>query len=165
MANREVERTVRQSVLDRLVDLEPKRSADPTTTWSESVRQLKEAVLRDLDWLLNTRRTPETAPDAYPEVQRSVFHYGLPDITSLSGESEVVRRRLIRQVEECIQLFEPRLTGVRVSPVEVEEESKRKIRFIIEAVLRMEPNPERVMFDTVLEISSGKFLVSGERSA
>ncbi|MBA4156456.1 MAG: type VI secretion system baseplate subunit TssE [Gemmatimonadetes bacterium] len=165
MANREVERTVRQSVLDRLIDFEPKQSADASTTWAESVRQLKESVLRDLEWLLNTRRTPETAPDAYAEVKRSVFHYGLPDITSLSGESEVVRRRLIRQVEECIQLFEPRLTGVRVSPVEVEEESKRRIRFIIEAILRMEPNPERVTFDTVLEISSGKFLVTGERSA
>jgi type VI secretion system protein ImpF len=161
MASRQQsERTVRLSVLDRLVDRSPRTAADPPTSWEASVRELHAAVLRDLEWLLNTRRIAEPAPDTYPETQRSLYHFGLPDITSLSGESEWMRRRLLRQIEECIHLFEPRLTSVRVTPVEVDEEGLRQIRFLIEALLRMEPNPERVAFDTVLEIASGTFRVS-----
>jgi type VI secretion system protein ImpF len=160
-SRRQIERTVRQSVIDRLIDENPKLKADPPASWEASVAALRSAVLRDLEWLLNTRRIAEPAPDSYPETQRSVYHFGLPDLTSLSGESDLVRRRLLRQVEECIQLFEPRLASVRVSPVEVAEEGRRQIRFVIEALLRMEPNPERVAFDTVLEITSGTFRLSG----
>ena len=119
------------------------------------------ALLRDLEWLLNTRRVADAAPDRYPEVQRSVYHFGLPDITSLSGDSEAVRRRLLRQVEDTIETFEPRLEDVRVSPVESDDENRRRIRFVIEGVLRMEPNPEHVVFDTVLETTSGEFAIGG----
>ena len=56
-------------------------------------------MLRDLEWLLNTRRIVDPAPDACTEVQNSVYHFGLPDITSLSAESEAARLKLVRQVE------------------------------------------------------------------
>lgn len=158
-------RTVRQSVLDRLIDLDPLVGDAAPAGWEASVRALQAAVLRDVEDLLNTRRIAEPAPDRYPETQRSVYHFGLPDVSSLSGDSEVVRRKLLRQVEECIQLFEPRLTAVRVSPVEVSDDGPRQIRYVIEALLRMEPNPERVAFDTVLEIASGTFRVSGASHA
>jgi type VI secretion system protein ImpF len=166
MASRQpIERTVRHSVLDRLIDLQPRTPMDPPTTWEKSVRRLRDEVLRDLEWLLNTRRIAEPAPDAFPETQRSLYHFGLPDISSLSGESETVRRRLLRQIEDAIALFEPRLTAVQVTPVEIEEEGLRQVRFLIEAMLRMEPDPERVAFDTVLEIASGTFRISASSHA
>ena len=49
--------------------------------------------------------------------------------------------------------------GVRVAIVETEYDKKRELRFLIEALLKMEPSPEQVAFDTVLEFSSGKFQV------
>jgi type VI secretion system protein ImpF len=58
-----------------------------------------------------------------------------------------------------MQLFEPRLTGVRVQAVESEESGTRQIRFAIEGLLRMEPNPELIVFDTVLDSTSGTFHV------
>jgi type VI secretion system protein ImpF len=162
MAQREIERTVRLSVIDRLVDTEPRNAADAPLTWSESVRRLKASVLRDIEWLLNTRRIIEPAPAGFPELQSSLFHYGLPDITSLSADSAETRRELARQVEECVELFEPRLTGVRVLLVtDTDQSRKHRVRFRIEGLLRMDPNPERVVFDTVLETASGKFDVSG----
>ena len=48
--------TVTLSVLDRLIDLEPKAAVEAPLTRSQSVRLLKAAVHRDLEWLLNTRR-------------------------------------------------------------------------------------------------------------
>jgi type VI secretion system protein ImpF len=159
MPKRELERTVQQSVLDRLIDGDPRSPADVPISWAQSVRELKEALRRDLEWLLNTRRIPALAPEALQEVGNSLYHYGLPDITSLSADAHGTRAVLIRQVEEALELFEPRLTGVRVGLVETEYDDKRELRFLIEGLLKMEPSPEQVAFDTVLEISSGKFQV------
>ncbi len=159
MAKRDAERSVQPSLLDRLIDNDPRSSVDPQITWAQSVKDLKDAVRRDLEWLLNTRRIVNTAPEAFEEVNRSLYHYGLPDISSLSADAPDTGVRLMRQVEETVELFEPRLSNVRVSPVETDEKGTRQIRFLIEALLEMEPDPEQVVFDTVLEISSCKFQV------
>jgi type VI secretion system protein ImpF len=159
------ERTVRLSLLDRLVDHKPKVSADEPMTWRQSVELLKASVRHDLEWLLNTRRIPDTAPESFEELSRSLYHYGFPDITSMGRDSRETRSRLIRQVEEAVAAFEPRLAGVRVTLNESNDDGKRQLRFLIEGLLRMEPNPERVVFDTVLEISSGEYRVKGEFGA
>ena len=158
------DRSVRLSVLDRLIDYEPSVAADRPVTWDESVRRMKMAVLRDVEWLLNTRRTVQPAPDGYEELPRSVYHFGIPDVSSMSADSDSARQRLMRNVEEAIEIFEPRLTRVRVVPAEGGAE-RREIRFTVDAVLRLDPNPERVIFDTVLETSSGEFRVSGGADA
>jgi type VI secretion system protein ImpF len=161
MSSRELEPTVRQSLLDRLIDTAPLERQDPPIAWSDSVRRLRTAVRRDLEWLLNTRRIIHTAGPDQPEVQNSLYHFGLPDVTSLSGDSPDTPLLLARQMEACIALFEPRLAAVRVSSSDTVGDSRHRIRFVIEALLRMEPDPERVTFDTVLEVTSGDFDVSG----
>jgi type VI secretion system protein ImpF len=161
MNGRQSESRVRLSVLDRLVS-----GTDGAASLSESVSAMRDAVRRDLDRLLNTRRIAEPATDEFPEVQKSLYHYGLPDITSLSGDSSTARRRLVRQVEEAIELFEPRLMNVRVSGMDTPARAdRRQIRFHIEALLRLDPDPERVAFDTVLETASGRISVTGEGDA
>lgn len=152
------ERTVRLSVLDRLIDRSP-RLDDAPTSWSESVDDLKGSVLRDLEWLLNTRRIAEPAPERFEEVRRSVYHFGLADVTSRSADSGDSHQTLAREMEECIRTFEPRLTAVRVIVQKPKEKGSRDARFSIDAVLRMEPNPERIVFDTVLDTPTGKFLL------
>ena len=160
-----MERSVQQSLLDRLVDLDPKSSSELPPTWSESVRQLKTSLRHDLEWLLNTRRIPTHPPESFEELPRSLYNFGFPDITSLGRDSRDVRLRLLRQVEETIATFEPRLAGVKVSLAETGDDGNRQLRFLIEGLLRMEPNPEQVVFDTVLEISSGEYHVKGDGGA
>lgn len=160
MPKRELERTVHLTVLDRLIDNDPRSTADVPMTWAQSVRELKGAVRRDLEWLLNTRRIPDLAPEALEEVGKSLYHYGLPDVTSLSADDHNTKMRLMRHIEEAIDLFEPRLAAVRVSVGESERKDKRELRFLIEGLLKMEPSPEQVAFDTAFEVSSGKFEVS-----
>ena len=164
MAKTEIERTVQQSLLDRLIDLDPRSSVEPAMTWAQSVRQLKAALRRDLEWLLNSRRNPEPLPEQFEELRHSLYWYGLPDITSLSRDSAEQRVWLARQIEETISMFEPRLASVRVSIRETEGE-RRELRFVIEGMLRMDPNPEQVVFDTVLELSSGEYQVGGTGGA
>ena len=76
-----------------------------------------------------------------------------------------VQQALSRDIEESIRIFEPRLTDVRVGLRQSTEEGSRLARFVIEGLLRMEPNPERVVFDTVLETPTGKFFVRGDADA
>ena len=152
-----VERTAQPSVLDRLIDLDPRAGADPPVTLAQSLRLAKDAVRRDLEWLLNSRRTPAAAPATLPELEHSVYNYGLPDLSSLSYDVGDDRARLLRAVEAAVATFEPRLAGARVSMVEAPaagESARRELRFVIEATLRVEPTPERVTFDTVIELGS-----------
>jgi type VI secretion system protein ImpF len=143
------------------MDDEPGLAEDPPISLYESVRRYRASVLRDLEWLLNTRRTIVPVTDPRSETARSAFVFGLPDITSLSGDSEASQMQVLRNIEEAIRIFEPRLSEVRVSPVGNEEGTRRQIRFVIEGILKMEPSPERVAFDSMLDLSNGEIALGG----
>ena len=163
MSKREIERTVQPSLLDRLTDHEPRNpSSEARVGYLESVRQYKMGLQRDLEWLLNTRRIPIAAPEELEELTRSVYHFGLPDLTSISRDSHEARDRLLRRVEDAIAIFEPRLANVRIGVVEMEgEQHRRELRFHVEGTLLMDPTPEQVIFDTVLHFASGEYEVEG----
>lgn len=167
MAKRGIERTVRQSLLDRLMDDKPQVGVDPVPGYLESRDHLLASVRRDLESLLNTRRVPDTSPEEFEELSRSVYHYGLPDVAEVSRDSADAHARLLRQVKEAIAAFEPRLANVRVShpPQSAAGIQRRELRFVIHGLLRMDPNPEQVVFDTVLELASGEYEVKGGRDA
>lgn len=164
MARYEPDSVVTQSVLDRLIDREPHEQAEAAMTRAQSVRALKASLRRDLEWLLNTRRRPDAAGAEFPEAAKSLFNYGFPDFSSFSFSSPKDRVRLVRSLENCIETFEPRLTAVRVTLIERDHEHDRVIRFQIEGLLKMDPAPEQITFDTVLSLTSGEYQIKGERS-
>jgi len=162
MPRYEPDTVVTQSLLDRLIDNEPAEKAEASPTRAQSVRALKNALRRDLEWLLNTRRTAQEAGEDYPEANRSLYNYGFPDFTTFSFSNPRDRQRLIHSLEATIALFEPRLDAVRVIPVEIEgADLQRNVRFQIEGLLRIYPAPEQVTFDTVLSLTSGEYQVKG----
>jgi type VI secretion system protein ImpF len=165
MAKQEIERTVQPSVLDRLTDEEPRTPSDQRISYHESLQRFKLSVQRDLEWLLNARRTPNPAPEGFEEVRASLYHYGIVDVTSLSDSGDS-RNRLLKQVDEALATFEPRLANVRISVVDQEGEShRRELRFVVEGTLRVDPTPEQVTFDTVLHFSTGEIDVAGAANA
>ncbi|HMF55830.1 MAG TPA: type VI secretion system baseplate subunit TssE [Pyrinomonadaceae bacterium] len=149
------------SVLDRLLDYEPEVSRESIATRAKNLRQLKQSVRRDLEWLLNTRQTVGGAPPDLKELSRSLAAYGLPDFTALSTESEDDQKRMQSDIEDAIRIFEPRLEDVEVS-IEPARSTERILRFRIDARLRVEPAPEPVTFDTMLQLGSGQYIVQGE---
>jgi type VI secretion system protein ImpF len=166
MATYRPEDIVTQSVLDRLIDDAPDQSQDPPTSRRESMRALRTALKRDLEWLLNSRSYDgmKDLGDQAGELTRSLLNYGLPDISSMSVQSASDHQRLQLGLAETIELFEPRLTEVEVflEPVSLKT---RTLRFRIEAMLMVDPAPEQIRFDTVLELSSGEYSVKGDRGA
>jgi len=89
----------------------------------------------------------------------------LPDVSNLSGHSIRDRNRLLRMLENTVSTFEPRVSGVKVNLIDSGSNNGRQLRFQIEALLLMDPAPELISFDTVLELSSGEYQVKGEQSA
>ena len=156
MARSSTDTAVTLSVLDRLIDYDPRSSSEPPPTRLQSVRQLREAVRRDLEWLLNTRRVAVPPAEGLRELNRSVYVFGLPDFSGFHSSSPADQVKLIRQLQATVKLFEPRLTGVRVVLLDAGGDTAGKLRLRIEGMLSMDPAPEHVSFDTVLELSSGQ---------
>jgi type VI secretion system protein ImpF len=161
MARGAGETTITISVLDRLIDAEPDNRLENPLSRAQSVRLLKNSVRRDLEWLLNTRRIADPPEEGFKEVNRSNYVYGLPDLSSISAGSSGDRNRLVRQLLAAINMFEPRLANVRVILVDVPDSGKKDMHMRIEAMLRMDPVPEPISFDTVIELKSGNCHLSG----
>lgn len=153
MARSAAETLVTQSVLDRLMSVE-----DWPATRAQSLRYFKEALKRDLEWLLNTRKPPLDKIADYPMAEVSVINYGLPDITALGLNSASDTKRLRAGIEACLRNFEPRLADVRVT-LEGGDVADRRLRFHIEGTMKLDPAPEEISFDTVLELASGEYKV------
>lgn len=160
MAKRDATGPVTLSVLDRLLDRDPETRSEVPRTRAQSLRELKLGLKRDLEWLLNTRKTIEVAPESAQETVRSVYHYGFTDISSKSVLSSKDHSDLVREMETAITLFEPRLKRARVR-MELQEGNFRTLKFVIEGLLCMDPAPEPVRFDTVLELSKGEYEIKG----
>jgi type VI secretion system protein ImpF len=162
---KELERPVQQPLLERLQDFEPHLAGDPTLTRADSLRLLKDAVRRDLEHLLNTRQVGEGDPETSPEVERSMLYYGIPDLSSVGRDSPESLARLGRSLEQAIARHEPRLENVRVVLAPRDAGPLSEVRFAVEAMLRLDPSPERVAFDTVLTKGSGEIAVRGGSDA
>ena len=109
---------LRPTLLDRLI--EPRGSgAHPGI----GLRELKRAVARDLEWLLNTRnemaRSPELANLA--EARASVLTYGVPDNSNSSRAGSSDRAKVRREIANAVRLFEPRLVAATVVISDLEE--------------------------------------------
>jgi type VI secretion system protein ImpF len=153
LARSTTETLVTQSVLDRLTQVD-----DWPSTRTQSVRFFREALKRDLEWLLNTRKPPLPELASWPAARDTVINFGLPDITSLGLTSASDHRSLRLAIESCLRVFEPRLTDVHVT-LESSDTADRRLRFHIEGNMKLDPAPEEISFDTVLELSSGEYKV------
>jgi type VI secretion system protein ImpF len=148
------------SVLDRLLDDEPGVSREPLAERFHSLRQLKHAVARDLEALLNTRQEAlEELPPEFTEVRHSPVAYGLPDFTALSLASLQDRNRIRLALEQAIAVFEPRIERVRVI-MEPPRQHDQALRFRVEALLRVEPAPLPITFDATM-LKTQEYTVQG----
>ena len=150
---------VQASLLDRLLDYEPGLSRESAQYRLTGIGQIKASVIRDLENLLNTKRSVLAPPAAYREVNNSVFVYGLQDFTSQNPRSPMVRQQLRQQIERIISRFEPRLKNVKVN-LEMAAQNERNLRFRITALLVADPVTEPVTFDTYFDVSRGEYVIS-----
>jgi len=152
------------ALLDRLTDDEPTNRNEARLPRAQVVRALKASLRRDLEWLLNTRRCIEDPEHWMKAVQYSLQQYGLPDLTTYSLGTSQDQGLLAQLLEDAIAKFEPRLSNVIVGMVPMAG-TNRVLRFQIEGVLLIDTGPERIQFDTTLELASGSYTVEGGAGA
>jgi len=95
------------------------------------------------------------------ELELSLASYGIPDITGTDLGSSGQRERFRRIMEAVIRRFEPRFRRVTIEILESSDPLDRTLRFRIDALLRVEPVPEPVVFDSALEPATGNVQIEG----
>jgi len=155
---KEKQENIQASILDRLIDRKPQLSSESVQYRLLNFNQIKAAVIRDLENLLNTKGQIMPVPAAYKEVNDSVFVYGLSDFTSHNPKSPSVRQLFRQNIEKAIVKFEPRLKNVNVQ-IEPPNEEVRTIRLRISALLVLDPVAEPVTFDTYFDINRGEYSI------
>ncbi len=158
---------IRQSVFDRLIgaDLLYEGAGDagrPPRNSDESIMLLKKNLLRDLEWLLNARQISDAAEITQENLSSSVYTFGIPELSSYAASSAAAPDGLRRAIARSIEHFEPRLHNVKITPIELKNRFDRLVRFHIEGDLHVDPEIERVEFDTVLRTSTKRFDVQEE---
>ncbi|MGZ5200804.1 MAG: type VI secretion system baseplate subunit TssE [Telluria sp.] len=144
-------------LFDRLLGL-PARSG--TSVVRMTAEELKEAVARDLEALLNTRLViPEDMLKDYPESARSIVTYGLKDFADKSLSSPNDRAFICTCIERAIMRNEPRLRNIRAS-LEVRDHAVNRLMFSISALLVASTSQEPVHFDAVLHPSTLQYSIS-----
>jgi type VI secretion system protein ImpF len=160
---RPVAETLSRSVLDRLIDLDPDLAVDPPKTIGVQTSELREALRRDLEVLLNTRRPPASPPRELAELTDALVSFGVDDFFADPLVTDEQRAAFARRLEARIRLFEPRLENVRVYPLADRHPSERALRLRIEAVHVARGGLPPVSFETAIDPTTQRVVVEAPR--
>jgi type VI secretion system protein ImpF len=151
------------ALLDRLTDAQPQSRIEARDQRVISMRRLREFVLRDLAWLLNTTPLSQTQDlSDYPAARESVIDYGIRDLAgvTLSG---IDPHDLERAIRDAIARFEPRIEkkSIRVTAVMPDDPQHRNaLAFEIEGDLWGQPVPTRLYLKSEVDLEDGAITVS-----
>ena len=165
MAELTQQEKLQPSLLDRLIDNEPEQTQESRSQRVLSLRQLREGVIRDLAWLLNSGNLGEVQDiDKYNQVANSVINYGTPSLTGFTL-SNLNASRVEAIVRQAIVDFEPRIlrntVKVRVH-ADDKQMNRNSVQFEIEGELWAQPIPIRLYMKTEIDLESGGVSVTDD---
>jgi len=143
------------SLLDRLVDGPRARTGD------HSLRDLRRAVRRDVEALLNTRRRAISPPEGLRALHDSLLEYGVPDSSAANLSTIEERQAFLRELQSSLRRFEPRFGSVRVELLDTGSEIDRVLRFRVSATLHARPAPEPIGFESQVDPVSREIEIRG----
>ena len=148
------------ALLDRLTDFNPQSQVESDDTRMMNKSQIREAVLRDLSWLLNSVQPLSKAVAAqYPQAADSVLNYGLP---AMSGQlaSRIDVSLLERTIKQAILRFEPRVMedSLEVKALEASSvlDTHNVIEFEIHGFMWAQPVPLELLLRTQVDLEAGQ---------
>ncbi len=147
------------ALLDRLTDLAPLSSVEADDTRVMNKSQIRDAVLRDLSWLLNSVQSLGKLAQQYPQAADSVLNYGLP---AMSGQlaSRVDVGVLERTIKQAILRFEPRVMedSLEVKALEATSvlDTHNVIEFEIRGFMWAQPVPLELLLRTQIDLEAGQ---------
>lgn len=153
---------LKPSLLERLTDDEPSERREAVRERYTSTRMLRDSVVRDLGWLLNSVRLSSVQDlSEYPHAAKSVLNFGLPDLAGRTLSS-IDSSQLESELKQAILLFEPRLLpeSVKVSMNEqAADTAVNSMQLTIEGVLQVYPTPLGLWLRTEIDLETGDVTV------
>lgn len=163
------------SLLDRLIDHDPKTSREPIEARVLSRQQLRAAVLRDLSWLFNaTRPEPDAQSDRKAELalwrsvehaRNSVINFGMPAFAGVTLSS-LDTAAIERAVAETIKRFEP-----RIDPASLEVKMKidyeryhNTVQIVMRGRMWSQPVPLELLLAADVDLETGSTRVRDLRA-
>ncbi|MBC7957313.1 MAG: type VI secretion system baseplate subunit TssE [Cytophagales bacterium] len=148
------------ALLDRLTDFNPQSQVEADDSRMMNKSQIREAVLRDLSWLLNSvQPLSKAVATQYPQAADSVLNYGLP---AMSGQlaSRVDVSLLERTIKQAILRFEPRVMEDSLEVKALESSSvldtHNVIEFEIHGFMWAQPVPLELLLRTQVDLEAGQ---------
>jgi len=156
------------SLFDRLIDEEPGNSREGDDRRTLTRAALRQAVLRDLGWLLNaTGYGLRYDDDRHPHAARSVINYGLP---MLSGQftSSIQRVSMEQALKQAIMQFEPRILSQTLEVELVMDgpvlESHNCVGLQIRGTLWAQPVPLEFLMRSRIDLGEGRIEIEAGSS-
>jgi len=150
------------SLLDRLTDEAPEHITESREQRVLSLRQLRQSVLRDLSWLLNTTAMEAMVDLAeVPYAARSVINYGTPALSGshlTSADLPVIEKK----IKQAIIDFEPRIlpNSLKLELIASDQQMNHKAMcFKIEGDLWAQPLPIHLYIRSDLDLETGEVSV------
>lgn len=148
-------------LLDRLSDDERTSEQESRDRRVISLRQLRQAVLRDLAWLLNSSSHMNAQEvEEFPDAGKSVLNYGIPDLCGLTA-SGINPAEVQRMIRDAVLRYEPRILpgSLRVTAGARDAVTQNAISFEIQGELWAQPTPEPLYLRTEVDLETGQCLV------
>jgi len=147
-------------LLDRLTDDEPEKKQESRNQRVVSLQRYREAVLRDLTWLLNTHAdVGQSGLDEFDDIVSSVLNFGVQNVAGMTASSLSVDD-MQYQLIEAIRRFEPRILPDSLSiDITIDPDAmsnRRSLSFEIRGILWTQSIPESLFIKTELDLETGK---------
>jgi type VI secretion system protein ImpF len=162
MATPDLRDRLQPALLDRLTDDAPENKRDADDKRVLNKNQLRQAVLRDLSWLLNAVQSLGKQGDDAPYAAESVLNFGLPPMAGqLATKIDVPS--VEESIRQAILRFEPRILEHSLSVKAVDGgamlDAHNVIEFEIRGYLWAQPIPLELLLRTQLDLEAGQVLV------
>jgi type VI secretion system protein ImpF len=156
------------ALLDRLTDDHRGDAADSDERRVMTKQQIRQAVLRDLAWLLNAVQPLTGLAQRWPALAGSVLAYGLPPMAGQLA-SRIDVSVLERSIRQAIVQFEPRILADTLQVRAIEFDSVMATHNIIEFEIRgflwAQPVPLELLLRTQLDLEAGQVEVKDATGA
>ncbi|WP_422824359.1 type VI secretion system baseplate subunit TssE [Xenorhabdus bharatensis] len=151
------------SLLDRLTDNEPDKKKEAKSNYLISHSVLRQNLLRDLQWLLNSINSESTQNlSPFPEICSSVYNFGL---APLAGKfmSEIEWKDIQHKITEAIHVFEPRIIPDSLEINCVSDTNSLTLYNILSIEIRgflwCVPWPLEFLFRSEIDLENGHFTI------
>jgi type VI secretion system protein ImpF len=150
-----------------LTDNEPDKQQEGRDMRVISLSRYREAVFRDISWLLNAAaHSPGDEIYEFENVAHSVLNFGIPDVCGLCSSS-ATEQDFEQRILVAIREFEPRILENSLAvqaTIDSEKMGASAVTFDITGELWAQPANAMLYIKTALDLETGRTdLVRGDR--